>query len=104
MKDRNFVVLMAKRYRQCKILLTEHERGFRQCSEMELIISRQIVDHVNLVVRYLSERDRFIIYHEVIDGKTGMWYQGKLSPPSYYRHRKKAYKTFIKFLNTNQGE
>ena len=38
------------------------------------------------------------IKNEIIDGKSGNWYQGLMSTPTYYRNRKKAYATFIKNL------
>ncbi len=103
MEDKLLVALMARSYRKSKIFLAEYARGFRNCSDSELNTHRYIVDHIDLIVQYLNDRDRFIIQHEVILGKTGKWYRDQLSVPSYYRHRKEAYRTFIKFLDTQYG-
>ena len=58
----------------------------RPYCEEELLMSRKIVEHIETVV------------HEVILGKTGQWYRDHLSQPSYYRHRKEAYRTFLRNL------
>ena len=95
MKEKQIIDIMAQSYKQSKIFISECEMGARNNYQIDLATSRKIVEHIDMIVSYLNERDRFIIYHEVILGKTGNWYRDSLSQPSYYRHRKEAYKTFL---------
>lgn len=97
-KDRILIEIMARSYRQNKIFIIECEMYCRPYCEEELSMSRKIVEHIETVVRYMNDKDRFIIHHEVILGKTGKWYRDHLSQPSYYRHRKEAYRTFLRNL------
>lgn len=98
-KDKSLVDMMARSYKQNKIKLNECQMGYGHYSEKDINVSRHIVDHIEMIVRYLNEQDRFIIHHEVILGKTGKWYRDHLSQPSYYRHRKEAYRTFLRNLD-----
>lgn len=99
MDDKLLIDIMAKSYRQHKIILKECEMGYRQYSNYEIKNSSYIVSHIEMVTDYLNERDRFIIQHEVILGLKGKWYREHLSEPSYYRHRKQAYRTFLHNLD-----
>ena len=86
-------------YLKHKRLLRESEYGVINRTPEDLKIAKYIVAHTEIVVEALRDKERFIIYNEVILGKTGDWYRGYLSPATYYRHRKKAYEKFLRCLN-----
>lgn len=90
---------LSENYRKHKRFLKEKESGINVHSKEELDNSNYIVKHTEMVVNSLRERDRFIIYNEVILGKQGDWYRDCLSPATYYRHRKGAYERFLRCLN-----
>ena len=81
-----------------KRMLREEESGIARRPSRYLEPARIIVSHTEEVVDSLKERDRFIIYNEVILGKTGDWYREYLSPATYYRHRKSADQAFIRSI------
>lgn len=60
---------------------------------------REYVALVNAIVNsYLDENDKYIVFNEIILGKTGDWYYECLTPSTYYRHRRKAYVNFLSCL------
>jgi len=89
---------LSENYRKHKRFLKEKECGISIRSKEELDDSNYIVSHTEMVVNGLRDRDRFIIYNEVILGKQGDWYRDYLSPATYYRHRREAYERFLRCL------
>ena len=77
-------------------MLREDESGINRRPARYLEPARIVVSHTESVVESLKDKDRFIIYNEVILGKRGDWYREYLSPATYYRHRKTAYQAFIR--------
>lgn len=82
-----------------------HKRKIREDEESiiirpidEIKASRRIIGHIDAVIDDLNEKDKFIIENEVKNGKEGKWYMIFLSSSTYYRQRKKAYKTFLRCL------
>ena len=98
-KDHKLISALSDSYLKHKRMLRENDLGVNRRSSGSLESARIIVSHTEMVVDSLKDRDRFIIYNEVILGKRGDWYREYLSTATYYRHRKKAYQTFIRSLS-----
>ena len=97
-KNRFEVQLLSRHYVQSKRIVTEAEQCIKRCPTHRLISHRNIVSHIEYVVDCLEERDKFIIYNEVVLGKNGKWYLEYFSAPTYYRNRDKAYAQFLACL------
>lgn len=89
---------VAKHYLIQKRIIKEYELGLSFVSKERLDFARRSTKRINLIANDLDDSSRFIIRNEIILGKTGTWYQGFLSTPTYYRHRNKAYKLFLEFF------
>lgn len=60
---------------------------------------RELIDLMESIINnFLDDDDRYIVYNEVILGKTGSWYYEMLTVSTYYRHRRKAYNNFLTCL------
>ncbi len=94
--DHKLIHALSDSYLNYKRMLREEESGITRRPLRYLEPARVVVSHTEEVVDSLKERDRFIIYNEVILGKRGDWYREYLSPATYYRHRKTAYQAFIR--------
>ena len=99
MDNRYVIRALSDSYLKHKRVLKEDEIGLVRRPRDIVHTADSVVSHTELVVDSLPEQDRFIIYNEVILGKTGDWYREYLSPATYYRHRKGAYERFIRCLN-----
>lgn len=83
--------------RSCRIIEQYYYNNI-YVSEKELRQAEMCKERIHSELKYLSEMNYLFIKNEIIDGKSGNWYQGLMSTPTYYRNRKKAYATFIKNL------
>ena len=99
MDNRYVIRALSDSYLKHKRVFKEDEIGLVRRPRDIVHTADIVVSHTELVVDSLPEQDRFIIYNEVILGKTGDWYREYLSPATYYRHRKGAYERFIRCLN-----
>lgn len=97
-KDIYEIKLIGRSYISHKRRLLEAERKVMNHSSFEINCSKNIVDHIETIVNDLNEKDRFIIENEVVNGKEGKWYLSYLSTSTYYRQRKKAYRSFLNSL------
>ena len=96
----NVVDTVSNGYIHDKRLLKEEALGIIVLSEDEHRMCQRIVAHIEILVSYLDEKDRFIIDNEVLQGKKGTWYLDYYSVPTYYRHKNHAYEVFYKLLNS----
>ncbi len=96
--DKELIDIVSKSYLMSKRKLVENDLGIIKSNEIYLDRYRSNVYHIDYVVSCLNDDDRFIIDNEVIKGKRGNWYYAYMSPPTYYRHRKKAYTNFLRSL------
>lgn len=99
MDQKTVINILSNCYKNEKRKLIDSASGNNEYSEYVLKTSKKICDTLEKNVTYLKDDDYFIIYNEVIKGKKGRWYQGYLSESSYYRHRKVAYRKYIRSLN-----
>ncbi len=99
MNQKRLIEKLSDSYLFHKRQLIEDEQGIKRRPYEKLEGARYIVSHTETVVAGLPERERFIIYNEVILGKRGNWYEGLLSSATYYRHRRTAYRDFLRELN-----
>lgn len=98
MSAKDVIAVLASCYKNRKNELIEHAAGRLELSSINLQGAKRIVQTLEENIKKLKEDEYFIIYNEVIMGKKGKWYQGYLSEASYYRHRKIAYRQFIRAL------
>lgn len=81
-----------------KRILKEYDLGLTYRTSEQLENARKLIKKVNLIMNDLDESSKFIIKNEIVLGKKGSWYFGYLSVPTYYRHRNKAYKAFLEYM------
>lgn len=98
-EQRDLIRILAKSFKYHKLVVYEDDMGYRHRSYTDVVKSRYIIHHIEAVIEYLDDPERFIIEKEIIEGKTGNWYLEYFSAPSYYRHRKKAYEIFLRCLD-----
>lgn len=91
--------LIARSYIIHKRRIRESENNGIKRSYEDIHASRCIVEHIEDVVASLNEKDKFIIENEIVEQKEGKWYMICLSTSTYYRQRKRAYKTFLRNLD-----
>lgn len=82
-------------YRHAKRVLKEHELYFENIGPYAYKVAEYIVSHVENVVEYLDEKEKFLLTNEIILGKKDNWFKGYYSDSTYYRIRTKAYRTFL---------
>lgn len=99
-KEKEVTDLVADSYAHHSRLLKEEALGIIELSESEHRTCKRVVSHIEILVSYLDERDKFIIENEVLRGKKGTWYLNYCSTPTYYRYRNRAYVVFFKLLNS----
>lgn len=81
-----------------KRILKENELGICTKSSSEIEYAKKLTSRIYLIIDDLDAESKYIIHNEVVLGKKGGWYYGFISTPTYYRHRRKAYKEFLEFL------
>lgn len=81
-----------------KRILREFELGITTKSKYQIEYAKRLTSKIYLVINDLDANSKFIIHNEVVLGKKGYWYYGYLSTPTYYRHRRKAYKEFLEYI------
>lgn len=92
--------LIARSYIIHKRRIKESENSSIKRPYKDIYASRCIVEHIEDVISSLNEKDKFIIENEIVGGKEGKWYMVCLSTSTYYRQRKRAYKTFLRNLDS----
>ncbi len=97
-EERFQIELLSRRYLTSKRIVRESQEAIKGCPRRELEMHRRIMYHIEYVTQSLDDNDRFIIEKEVIEGRRGKWYSAYFSPTAYYRHRKKAYDSFLRCL------
>lgn len=97
-ESKTVIDIVKKTYnRSCRIVEQYYFNNI-YVSEKELKQAEMCKERIQSELKYLDEMNYLVIKNEIIDGKTGNWYSGLMSAPTYYRNRKKAYATFIKNL------
>lgn len=97
-KDKLEISLITRSYFVHKRKIREDEESIISRPIEEIKASKRIIGHIDAVIEDLNEKDKFIIENEVKNGKEGKWYMVFLSSSTYYRQRKKAYRTFLRCL------
>ncbi len=97
-KERLEISLISKSYINNKRIIRESEENIIKRNYEDLRVCHRIVDHIESVTSTLDEKERLIIENEVINGQSGKWYTEYFSAPTYYRQRRKAYKSFLRCL------
>ena len=97
-KELTDIAVLSRSYINHKRVLDEAERGIFAYKPHRLEASKRMVEHIEAVTESLPEMDRIIIENVVLKGKTGRWYDLYFSAPTYYRIRKRAFKTFLNNL------
>ena len=97
-KEQFEIQLLSQNYLESKRRLKEFDEKLVYYNSDKVRSYRRIVTHIEDIAMLLPEKQRIIIENEVLLGKTGAWYLEYFSAPSYYRHRDKAYKNFLKSL------
>ena len=98
MKDKFVIDQVSKSYILSKTILKEEEMGISFRNKDTINAYRLIIDRIDNVISSLDEDSKFILINEVKLGKKGEWYREFLSTPTYYRHRKAAYRAFLNCL------
>lgn len=93
--DVELVRYMGELYRSHRLLLLEKAHGYDNCDEQEEANAHWLIHRMNYSINNLNVQSRYIIRREIVDGKTGNWYQREMSVTGYYRLRKKAYRDFL---------
>lgn len=99
MAANNVITILSNCYKNKKNELVEHAAGRLELSNRRLESAHRIVETLETIIQKMKEDEYIIIYNEVIKGKKGKWYQDYFSVASYYRHRKIAYRQFIRELS-----
>lgn len=97
-KERLEISLISKSYINNKRIIRESEENIIRRNYEDLRVCHRIVDHIESVANTLDEKERLIIENEVMNGQSGKWYTSYFSAPTYYRQRRKAYKSFLRCL------
>ena len=97
-KEKFEIQLLSQNYLESKRKLKDYDERLVHYSLEKIKNFRRIVTHIEDIVMMLPEKQRIIIENEVLLGKTGAWYLEYFSAPSYYRHRDRAYKNFLRNL------
>lgn len=97
-KTKKMVEVFANVYRKFHKSIYDYEKGFRNYSAESIIHKQKIVGKIESAINHLNERDHFIIYNEVILGKSGNWYLEYFSESTYRRHAKEAYENFLSIV------
>ena len=79
-------------------IIRESQELIKIYPRKEIEMHKKVMYHIEYVAESLEDTDRFIIEKEVIEGRRGKWYTTYFSPTAYYRHRKKAYASFLRCL------
>ncbi|MDD5791092.1 MAG: hypothetical protein PUD22_00710 [Erysipelotrichaceae bacterium] len=97
--QKEIVQAIANCYRDEKRKMEEYENGLFHPTDDAFRTMNYITGKIEIVLKYLEEDHRLIIYNEVVLGKKGNWYLDYMSQPTYYRLRKKAYEAFLHCLD-----
>lgn len=97
-KNKYEIDAIARHFMIQKRIIKESELGISFKTKEQLDYARRLLKKVSLIMNDLDDSSKFIIKNEVILGKRGAWYCGFLSVPTYYRHRNKAYKDFLEYM------
>lgn len=97
-KNKFEIDAIARLYMIQKRILKEYDLGLTYRTKEQLENARRLIKKVTLIMNDLDESSKFIIKNEIVLGKKGSWYYGFLSVPTYYRHRNKAYKDFLTYM------
>lgn len=89
------IMVLRESYRYALRVLKEDEANLVKRKKPQIIRCSYVVRHIENVIEYLPERDRFILTNEFILEKSGKWYRDYYSESTYYRSRINAYRTFL---------
>ncbi|MBO4359129.1 MAG: hypothetical protein IKX97_07745 [Erysipelotrichaceae bacterium] len=92
------IEMLSRHYLDSKYKLEDHSHALLEICPHRIKNYRRTVKHIEDVARTLPDKQRLIIEHEVMMGKTGTWYLEYFSASSYFRHRAKAYDNFLDCL------
>lgn len=98
MDDKSKMTIFVESYRDYKKMLNDYESGLSYYSEDKIAAIRRMIARMESPLDYMDERDRFIIYNELILGKKGKWYLAYYSPSAYRVRRKEAYRIYLHLL------
>ncbi len=98
LSDQDKIEILAHGYRDSSKILHNYELGLKSYQESQLKVCRTMIAHIEDAVNFLDEREKFIIYNEVILGKKGKWYLEYYSPSAFNVRKKQAYKEFLRIL------
>lgn len=97
-KNKYEIDAVARYFMAKKRILKENELGISTRSHQDIEDARKLLYKIYLIIDDLDDNSKFIIHNEIVLGKKGNWYYGQLSVPTYYRHRSKAYRDFLEYL------
>lgn len=97
-KNKFEIDAIARHFMIQKRIVKEYDLGVSFRTKDQLDYAKRLMKKVSLIMNDLDEASKFIIKNEVVLGKKGTWYYGYLSVPTYYRHRNKAYKDFLEYM------
>ena len=98
MDDKAKMSIYIDGYRDFKKMINDYESGLSYYSEEKLNTLRRMIARLESPLDYMDERDRFIIYNELVLGKKGKWYLSYYSPSAYRVRRKEAYRIYLHLL------
>ena len=99
MDDKLLIDEITRSYFLSKKAIERQKLGLALLNDSTLDSHKYLIDKINFIISSLSDKDKFILVNEIIQGKKGDWYVGFMSTPTYYRHRKTAYNDFLNCMN-----
>ena len=98
LSDQKKIDKLTSSYRDSSKKLRNEELGFKHYSACDLEICKDTIAQIDDAIKFLHEREKFIIYNEVVLGKRGKWYLEYYSPSAFKVRRKFAHKEFLRIL------
>lgn len=98
MKDKTKIIMLRKAYRDFTKIIENHNMGIKHYDPTYIKELERMVFHIENCIEYLDDREKFIIYNEVILGRQGKWYLEYYSPSAYRVRRRYAYQVYLHIL------